>query len=335
MNLTLLLKSFLSKLNFLLGNNPRLLKYPKESLNKFIPPGYKAVLIISCDFELIWAWRFTKRIKRNLQEAREIAKRERENIPLILELCERFNIPITWAIVGHLFLESCSRENRIAHQEMPRPGYFENKYWRFSSGDWFDADPCCNWQEALEWYAPDLIGKILNSKVKHEIACHTFSHIDCRQKVCPKEILKKEILKCKELASKYKVRLESFIFPGNFIGNLAVLKEEGFTAYRVDKNVLGFPQKDNFGLWQVPTSAAIDSSIYKWDLDYFIKRYITIIERAIKYQRLCHFWFHPSVNIDFLNPVLTALFEFVNTRRELYLTTIKGYCKYLENGRFE
>ena len=42
----------------------------------------------------------------------------RENVPKILNLCEIYDIPITWATVGHLFLSNCKRVNKIAHPEI-------------------------------------------------------------------------------------------------------------------------------------------------------------------------------------------------------------------------
>ncbi|MFA5336710.1 MAG: polysaccharide deacetylase family protein [Candidatus Omnitrophota bacterium] len=329
------IKQYLSKLNFFMGNSPRILSYPKNTVSKFIPFPHKAGIIISCDFELIWAWRFAKQISCDLEKAKEITIEERANIPFILDICEEFNIPLTFATVGHLFLERCERENGVAHPNIKRLKYFENRYWKFSSGDWFDDDPCCNWASAQGWYAPDLIGRILNSKVKHEIACHTFSHIDCRDEVCSPEILKQEIRECKNLASKCGIKLDSFVFPANLTGNLRALKEEGFSSFRTDEDVLGFPKKNEYGLWQFPTTAQIGVSSYKWSIEYYIKRYKTIIERAMKHQRLCHFWFHPSTSKRFLEPVLTELFQFIDSARsELYVTTMGAYASYLEDAKF-
>jgi peptidoglycan/xylan/chitin deacetylase (PgdA/CDA1 family) len=335
MNRAVSLKSFLSKLNFSLGRKPKLLSYPKEEVNKFIPSPHKAVFIISCDFELAWAWRFSKQLNCDLEKAKEIARQERKNIPIILELCERFNIPITWAIVGHLFLDSCKKDGAIAHKDIPRLGHFKNKYWEFSLSDWFNGDPCCEWQNAPEWYAPDLIQRIKDSKTEYEIACHTFSHIDCREEVCPEELLRKEIQECKRIASAFGFELKSFVFPGDFIGNLQILKEEGFLSYRIDEDALGFPIRDEYGLWQIPTTAEIGLSSYGWAADYYIKKYKAIIEKAIKYQRLCHFWFHPCTNKDFLENTLTNLFKTINIyRNELYITTMGGYIRFLENGKY-
>jgi len=326
MQLALPLKSYASKLNFLLGRKPALLRYSRENVHTFIPSSYRAVFIISCDFELAWAWRFAKEINGDLQKARALARKERENMPILLNLCEQFDIPVTWGIVGHLFLEQCSRAAGKAHADLIQPTHLENEYWKFNSGEWFDHDPCCSWREALEWYAPDIIEKIKHSKVKHEIACHTFSHVDCREKVCPEELLKREIRAYKELASRYQLALTSFIFPGNFIGNLKVLKEEGFISYRVDKDVLGFPEKDAYGLWKLPTTACIAISPYGWPLDYYIKKYTAIIQRAIKHNRMCHFWFHPSTDQYFLKNILSALFSVINANRDtVYVTTMGDY----------
>ncbi|MFA5337270.1 MAG: polysaccharide deacetylase, partial [Candidatus Omnitrophota bacterium] len=267
--------------------------------------------------------------------AEGIALRERKNMPFILGLCEQFNIPITWAIVGHLFLEACERKNGITHPDIKRLKHFENQYWNFSSGDWFDADPCCNWPDALEWYAPDVIKKIINSKVKHEIACHTFSHINCQQEVCPDGVFENEIQKCKDMAKDHGTVLNSFVFPANLTGHTEILKKEGFSAYRVDKDVFGFPEKDINGLWQIPTTAMIcPSSHHGLSLNYHIKKYKRIIERAIRYQRVCHLWFHPSASKEFLEPVLTDLFKFIDSfRNELHITTMGAYADYLENAK--
>ena len=39
-------------------------------------------------------------------------------------------------------------------------------------------DPCTNVINDPAWYASDLVDKIIKADVNHEIACHTFSHLD-------------------------------------------------------------------------------------------------------------------------------------------------------------
>ena len=263
-----------------------------------------------------------------------MARRERAMVHKVLALSERFSVPITWATVGHLFLESCQRKEASAHSDMPRLQNFENRYWKFKGKDWFDDDPCCNWKEAVEWYAPDLINEIVNSKVRHEIACHTFSHIDCSNNICSEEVLAEELRKCKEQTARYNQQLKSFVFPGNFMGNLKVLKEEKITSYRVDKDIFGFPRKDQYGLWKIPTTAEITQSPRGQMLDYYIEKYRTIVNKAIRLRRLCHFWFHLSADTEFLLGVLTPLFDFIDSkRRKVCIMTMKDYTGFLEDGK--
>src|SRR5262245_48197083 len=61
---------------------------------------------ISADFEMGWGWR-----SYGLQDATRMGDKERHNVPLILRLSDEYSIPITWATVGHLFLETCARSS--------------------------------------------------------------------------------------------------------------------------------------------------------------------------------------------------------------------------------
>ena len=164
------IKSILKKSAFILANKPNVQKPYNFSQNKF-PTGCKGGLILSADFELGWAFRYSK---TDLYP-QKMAMKSRKNIPFLIEMFDEYSIPITWATVGHLFLKSCKKGD---HDWMHRIPYFENDYWSYRRGEWFDCDPYTSWEKAKEWYAPDLIERILDSNVQHEIGCHSFSHID-------------------------------------------------------------------------------------------------------------------------------------------------------------
>jgi len=185
-----IIKSNLSKLNFFLGRNPQVIK--THDWKKFVPEPYESVITISADFELAWAPRYSKRFVNAKENALFLARRERRNLPVLLKYCDHYNIPITWATVGHLFLESCKKINGVEHPDIVQLSGYENKYWKFTGNNWFEYDPCSNYKDAPEWYAPDLIDLILKSKTLHEIGCHTFSHIDCRDEVCSDEVFRSE-----------------------------------------------------------------------------------------------------------------------------------------------
>ena len=173
-----MIRAVLSKVNFALGGNPKVRK--RGDWRNYIPNPYKAVLLISTDFEMAWAWQFSKNSPNPLKEAKKLALIERENVPLILQICDEYNIPLTWATVGHLFLNSCNSISGCVHPDILRLPHFENNFWKFSGKDWFENDPSTNYINDPEWYCPDLIKLILETKVKHEIGFHTFSLIDCR-----------------------------------------------------------------------------------------------------------------------------------------------------------
>lgn len=325
------IKPLLSKINFLLKRNPKIEQCADPSA--FIPEGYKSVLLISADFELAWAWRYAKDAESLETLALNKARLERNNIPCLVKLCEEFNIPVTWATVGHLFLESCDRKNGIAHGELPRLPNFENVYWCYSGKDWFEHDPCTDVSTDPEWYCPDLIRLILDSPVKHEIGCHTFSHIDCSDDVCHPELMRAELKICKRLADEWNIELKSFVHPGYTIGNLDTLAQEGFTNFRTNfRNVLGYPKKHNNGLWEFEQTA--EFVLRKgWSIDYHIHRYKTIIQRAIKSNTVCVMWFHPSFNKVVVDKILPSVFAFIQEKRDqVWVTTHREYVDWLGNG---
>jgi peptidoglycan/xylan/chitin deacetylase (PgdA/CDA1 family) len=322
------IKARLSKIKFGLGLSPIIEK--SSDFRKFIAEPYSSAVLISADFELAWAWRYAKRFENAFYGVLQMARQERENLPGILALCEQYNIPITWATVGHLFLESCEKKNGVAHFDIPRLGNFENEYWKFSGKDWYEYDSCTNLETDPEWYCPDLIKLIQASKVNHEIACHTFSHIDCRDSICSPSVMRAELRKCKELAEGFGVQLASFVHPGHTIGNLDVLKEEGFTNFRTDyRNVLGYPKKHSNGLWELEQTAEFHLR-KEWSADYHAFRYIEMVKRSMETNTLCVFWFHPSLDPVFIHEIWPQVFSYLNSVRDkVWITTHEEYINFL------
>lgn len=326
------IKTTLSKLNFALGRNPKVEK--RKDWRKYVPEPYKAVFTLSADFELAWAWRFAKAAADPLTFALQKARLARRNMPEIITLCEEYNIPVSWATVGHLFLKECNCDGGLPHPGMKRIGHFDNGYWQFSQGDWYKDDPCSNYLEAPEWYCPDLLDKIQKSKVKHEIGCHTFSHIDCRDGVCPPEVFRQELQECQNLARERGFQLKTFIYPAHTVGNLEELPRQGFTNYRTNiGNILGYPVRHASGIWEIKSSFQLEWRV-DWSVKYHIQRAKTIIDRAIENNSVCHFWFHPSFNREYLEKVLPKVLEYLDQRREeVMITTMADYVDWLNNKK--
>jgi len=114
--------------------------------------------IFSVEVELGWGYHDLQRPNKYaaLSKNREA---ETEALERLLSLCDRFEIPITFDVVGHLFLNDC-------------PGTHRGEY----PTDWFDADPGTDVESDPLFYAPDLVRMIEAAEVDHEICTHTFSH---------------------------------------------------------------------------------------------------------------------------------------------------------------
>lgn len=286
----------------------------KPSVNKSKSVLDKGTIVFSADFEMAWAFRFSKTEVKN---ANQLGLRERENIPVFVELFEKYKIPITWATVGHLFIDSCESQDGLGHKKMIRPKYFENRNWKFDNGDWYDGDPCSNILKEPAWYASDLIDSILASSTKHEVGCHTFSHIDCTYENCTKELMDAELEESIIKANKKNVSLKSFVFPGGTFGNYESLVEKGFLTYRKPtKYHIDNPIIDKYGLVSLPSSLGLDKDPYNWSADFHIKIAKQFINKTIKSKKVCHFWFHPSMDKWYLEKVFPSILEMVANERE-------------------
>lgn len=134
---------------------------------------------------------------------------ERKVIPKFIELFERYEIPATWAVVGHLLLSDCNKK------DLP----FKDC-----------SDP--KWRDVL--YTPDLINRILDSPIPHEIASHSFSHINYG--TSPLEDVKRDLELSIEALKEFNIKPMSFIFPRNDFTHesLKAVREAGFKTTRVD-----------------------------------------------------------------------------------------------------
>jgi peptidoglycan/xylan/chitin deacetylase (PgdA/CDA1 family) len=322
------LNSFLTKQAFLLSGKPFVKKDGIDPAKKF-PGGQKGGFIISADFEMSWAFRFSKKNKNYL----ELGRHERENFPKIIALLEKYNIPVTWATVGHLFLESCSKGD---HDWMARIPHFDD-HWKFTQGDWFDHDPYTDHHKDPEWYAPDLIEQIIQSPVPHEIGCHTFSHMDCTYKNCPPLVLDDELKACTLAAEKLGIKLTSLVFPGGTAGNYEILKKHGYRIYRKNIDVdLAYPFRDEFGMMITPTSGSFGDNGLGWSSSYFIYRYKKIIDRAIKTSTVAHFWFHPSIDTWSLEQVMPEVLKYADQKQEegkLWIGTMGEMADHIEKNK--
>lgn len=191
----------------------------------------KGVFALCIEVELAWG-RVHKR-KIDLPKAKRVSINTRMLLDAVIHLLEKYRIPATWSIVGHLLLDYCRRSNKdeLPHPEMPRPSY------SWSKGDWYKYDPCTTIQDDPAWYGKDIVDKIVQyvkkGKTTDDIGCHSFSHQMFGDQGCSAELARAEIKKCIELMEmQYGIAPQIFTFPRDYVGNINVLRELGFQAFR-------------------------------------------------------------------------------------------------------
>lgn len=173
--------------------------------------GSQGRLTISLDFELAWGLRDDLSLARALLSGDRRA--ETAYLQRLLERCDRLDIPITFATVGHLFLESCDGTHAVR-----------------SNGS--DPDPGTNATEEPLFYAPDLIERIRTAETAHEIGTHTFSHVIC-------DSVSRSVVDCelKEVADVHErnglAPPRSFVAPRNRLPDYDVLAANGIEVVRV------------------------------------------------------------------------------------------------------
>ncbi|MBM3436525.1 MAG: hypothetical protein FJY07_09965 [Bacteroidetes bacterium] len=317
-------KSKISRLNYSLSGKPKVLP-DSTSVRKF-PGTMKGGAMISADFELGWAVRYS----RHPKDPEVYGKRERENMPIILNQITNYKIPVTWSTVGHLFLNECKKGD---HDWMRRLPHFDD-HWKFLEGDWFDCDPYSNFQEAPAWYAPDLIKQILACKTPQEIACHTFSHIDCSYKNCPQEVIDDEFRASTEIAKKWGIDFKSVTFPGGTAGNYETLKKYGIEICRrrMGDFELAYPFRNEQGLIVTVTGPAITIKYPEWSIDYTMSQFKNAINKAIRTNTFAHFWFHPSQKTEDFTILMPLIFDYMDKKRSeglLWVATMKEVAKFI------
>jgi len=285
--------------------------------------GAPAAVSISADFELAWAWR---NLSSEAMEARGAA--ERENVPRLVAMLDRHRIPITWATVGHLFLESCKRgTDGCGHPEMARPA--KNFGW---DGDWYVHDPCSDVCSAPSWYCPDLIKLIQQSDVGHEIGTHSFSHIDFGPDGADTALVQREMEACIEVMRPFGLHPRSLVYCFNHMGHqhLPLLAALGLTSVRDrDRVRLAYPERTDAGVYKIRESMNLR---FARRYDYVAKADLFLRESQ-KRSAAFHIWFHPSdswsVFTQVFDPILNTIASY-RDRGEVWVATMQDLASYCE-----
>lgn len=178
----------------------------------------RGALVISLDTELGWGFHGFE----NPPHLSSDGAQERANVSALLDLFEEYDTPVTWALVGHLFLDSCDGE----HAELPAPTYAD------VDDNWYATDPGSTTAAAPLRYAPDIVAAIADAAVDHEFATHTFSHVLCGRDGCSRAVVREELRRCRELTETIDEDLSTLVFPRNEVEYLDTVADAGIEVFR-------------------------------------------------------------------------------------------------------
>lgn len=167
-------------------------------------------VIVSADAELGWGF-------YDLQDRPEVRlANARTGWRRLSELCEQYQIPATWAVVGHLFCDDCDGR----HADHPTPE------------GWFDHERGPDAMPRSLRFADGLVDDIVESTVDHDIGLHTFSHVLFDDPMTTRKVARAEVGRALDAARARGLNPTSFVFPRNRIGHREVLASYDIESYR-------------------------------------------------------------------------------------------------------
>jgi peptidoglycan/xylan/chitin deacetylase (PgdA/CDA1 family) len=261
-------------------------------------------VVLSIDAELCWGFHdWNSPPQDRLASARS-------GWQSLLSLCDEFDIPATWAIVGHIMLEDCDGE----HLEHPTPpGWFDHE----RGPDAYPRD----WR-----FGQDLVEATRDAGVDHDIGSHTFSHVELGAPTTSHRLARAELAANITAARQWGVEPTSFVFPRNNVGNRRVLAAYGFRCYRgvrpdeqqtepitrrfrklargtvrTEPPPIVRPKIDSYGLVNVPASLFLfgfegtaRSVLTSLTEDPIVRQAKRGIDAAADSDGVFHMWLHPN-----------------------------------------
>ncbi len=163
---------------------------------------------------------------------------------------------------------------------------------------------------ALFFERPEILAKIRESGIEHEVGYHSFSHM--RFSEASRAIAETELDEGLKIQDEFGVDFKSFVFPENLIGHVGLLQEYGFSIYRgpdggtsINKGLL--IRAKNYALrkivappveprlidriWEIPSSMWLYDERYSQTLAFRAKNGI---KKAIEAGSTFHLYLHPE-----------------------------------------
>lgn len=279
-------------------------------------------VVISLDAELGWGY-------VDYDSPPERVAHARSGWKTLLELFDEYDVPATWAVVGHLLLDECDGE----HSDVP------------AAEGWFskERDPTRFGPE--QRFARGLVDAVEDADADHELGSHSFSHPEFGR--IDRAWADAEVAASVELARERGFEVDSFAFPRNSVGHRGVLADHGVECYRgvtpvtrgksafkplrtltggtvLDRrSFLVAPYADEHGLVNVPASLYLFSFEGRArDVaaplvgDPIVRQAKRGVDQACRGDGVFHMWLHPNnVWRPYTRERVRSILSYVDDRR--------------------
>jgi len=300
------------------------------------------VFIISIDVELAWGLRLHPQHKMMALFQSE-PQRMRQSIDSLIKILDSHDIGATWAVLGHLFLDS-AEVKEVVHPEIPQ-----------MKEGWLGWDFYQNLNHNHPgYYGRDVVETILAGSSRHEIGLHGFFHLPFSE--CSRKVAEAEVEMGIKAAGRRGVVPVSFVFPEDSIGHVDILRRSGFQIYRgkgaglwnksqgffIQKasgardKVLAPPVRPLWqdGIWEIASSMYFCDPQMPFTL---VPRARLGLWRTIRSNRVFHIWLHPwsFLLYNSLERDLESFLSLVAKKRdrgELQVMTMGELASYLNRG---
>jgi peptidoglycan/xylan/chitin deacetylase (PgdA/CDA1 family) len=283
-------------------------------------------VVISVDAELGWGF-------HDLQDPPTARLAAGRNGWLrLVSLFDAYDVPATWAIVGHLYTDRCDR----MHANHP------------FGPEWFDRERE-SWRTRPDLrFGRPLIAAVRDADADHELASHTYSHVQFGG--ATREVARAEVEQSVAAAREFGVDTKSLVFPRNDVGHLDVLADAGIECYRganpapqsgmkklrnalvSDRSPpLVEPERDEHGLVNVPASLYLygfenrpRDVVATFRGDPILRQVRTGLDEAADSDGVLHLWLHPNNLVDEVaERRLDRVLEAVAARRDAGEVTVE------------
>lgn len=178
-------------------------------------------VLFSMDCELAWGLAHRDPPVERVELMRADPSHVRDAYRTLVNLYDTYDVPATWAFVGHLFYNSCGPSDHIDGPNISRSDPFSARR----------AEPL--------YYGDDLIDRVLEADVNHDIGGHAFSHVEFTE--IDESVARAELGAMVDAAADRGVEIDSFVYPMNSVAHEHLLPEYRIEVYReatVGKNYI-------------------------------------------------------------------------------------------------